>query len=160
MASGSLSNLVVDEVAECGGRDAAGAADGDGGQAPGPDQVVDRSAVQLGPANGPYVELTAEGEAVGSAVDHRPFHLCLGCGSADGVGQQLGGGPGWRRGVAAFRAVEADDGVEVDGAALLVLGDLGEVTFGSCASVSRTVAPEVSTRMERNYFSFSHEQRT
>ena len=54
-------------------------------------------------------------------------------GGADGVGEEFGGGPGRRRGVAAVGAVEADHGVEVDGAALLVLGDLGEGDAGVVA---------------------------
>ncbi len=44
---------------------------------------------------------------------------------ADGVVEELGGGPGgWGAG-GAGGSVDADDGVEVDLAALLVLGDLG-----------------------------------
>src|SRR5690606_7486666 len=47
-------------------------------------------------------------------------------GGTNGVGEEFGGGPGRRRGGAAVGSVEAEDGVEVDGAAFLVLGDLGE----------------------------------
>ncbi len=61
-----------------------------------------------------------------AAVDHRAVDAGLGRGGLDGVGEEFGGGPGRGRGVAAGRAVEADDRMEVDGAALLVLGDLGE----------------------------------
>lgn len=84
------------------------------------------TAVEVGRADGADVELTAEGEGMGAAVDDRAVHASGGGGGPDGVGQQLGGGPGGRRGVAALGAVDADDGVEVDGPALLVLGDLGE----------------------------------
>jgi hypothetical protein len=46
-------------------------------------------------------------------------------GGADGVVEELGGGPGgWGAG-GAGGSVEADDGVEVDLAPFLVLGDLG-----------------------------------
>ena len=47
-------------------------------------------------------------------------------GLVDGGGQQGDGGPGGRGGGGPGRAVEADDGVEVDHAAALVFGDLGE----------------------------------
>ncbi len=46
-------------------------------------------------------------------------------GGADGLVEELGGGPGGRFACGAGESVEADDGVEVDLAALLVLGDLG-----------------------------------
>jgi hypothetical protein len=46
-------------------------------------------------------------------------------GGADGVVEELGGGPVGRGAAGAGGSVEADDGVEVDLAALLVLGDLG-----------------------------------
>src|SRR4051812_43136113 len=60
------------------------------------------------------------------AVDDRTVYVNGDDGGPDGVGQQLGGGPGGRRGVAAPGAVDADDGMKVDSPALLVLGDLGE----------------------------------
>jgi hypothetical protein len=44
---------------------------------------------------------------------------------ADGVVEELGGGPSGRFAGGAGGPVEADDGVEVDLAAFLVLGDLG-----------------------------------
>jgi hypothetical protein len=47
-------------------------------------------------------------------------------GLGDGRGQQADGGPGGRSRARPGRAVETDDGVEVDHAAQLVLGDLGE----------------------------------
>ena len=47
-------------------------------------------------------------------------------GLGDGSGEQADGGPGGRCGVRTGGAVEADDGVEVDHAAALVFGDLGE----------------------------------
>jgi len=81
---------------------------------------------EVGAVDGADVELAAEGERVGSAVDGGAGDAGRGRGGVDGVGQEVGGGPGGRWGGAAFGAVEADDGVEVDGAALLVLGDLGE----------------------------------
>jgi hypothetical protein len=46
-------------------------------------------------------------------------------GGADGVVEELGGCPGGRFARGAGGSVEADDGVEVDLAAFLVLGDLG-----------------------------------
>jgi hypothetical protein len=46
-------------------------------------------------------------------------------GGADGVVEEFGGGPGGRGAGGAGGSVDADDGVEVDLAALLVLGDLG-----------------------------------
>jgi hypothetical protein len=49
-----------------------------------------------------------------------------GGGRGDGGGQQAGGGPGGRGGVRPGGTVEADDGVEVNHATALVLGDLGE----------------------------------
>jgi hypothetical protein len=91
------------------------------------------AAVEVGGSDGSYVELAAEGEDVRAVVDDRAFYADCGRGGADGVGQQLGGGPGRRRGVSAVRAVDADDGVEVDGAALLILGDLGEGDAGVLA---------------------------
>ncbi len=45
---------------------------------------------------------------------------------ADGRAEGIEGGPGRGRGGVAFRTVESDDRMEVDQAALLVLGDLGE----------------------------------
>jgi hypothetical protein len=47
-------------------------------------------------------------------------------GLGDGRGQQGGGGPSRRGGGGPGGAVEPDDGVEVDHAAALVFGDLGE----------------------------------
>jgi hypothetical protein len=117
------------------------------------------AAVEVGGPDGADVELAAEGEAVGAAVDDRAVDADPGGGGADGVGEQFGGGPGRGRGVAAGGAVEADDGVEVDGAALLVLGDLGEGDAGVLAEaplgqagalgnlpaqVGREAAPELS----------------
>ncbi|KUN33883.1 hypothetical protein AQJ30_32050 [Streptomyces longwoodensis] len=63
---------------------------------------------------------------MGPAVDLRAGDAGEDCGCFDGVREQFGRGPGRGWGVAAFRAVEADDRVEMDGAPLLVLGDLGE----------------------------------
>ncbi len=60
-----------------------------------------------------------------AAVDLRPVDAGAGGREPDGVGQQVGCGPGGWWGVGACGAVEADDGVEVDQSALLVLGDLG-----------------------------------
>ncbi|MBB5934475.1 hypothetical protein FHS42_001522 [Streptomyces zagrosensis] len=92
-----------------------------------------RAAVEVRAVDGPYVELVAEGEGVFAAVDGRAGDACLGGSGVDGVGEQLDGCPGWGWGVAAGGTVEADDGVEVDGAALLVLGDLGEGQSGVVA---------------------------
>jgi hypothetical protein len=47
-------------------------------------------------------------------------------GLGDGSGQQVDGGPGGRGRAWPGGAVEADDGVEVDHAAALVLSDLGK----------------------------------
>jgi len=72
------------------------------------------------------VELTAPGEGPrGETRGGGSPHLDGAGGLADGVGQQAQGGPGGRRGRRPGGAVEADDGVEVDDAAPLVLGDLG-----------------------------------
>jgi len=49
-----------------------------------------------------------------------------GGGLGDSRGQQADGSPGGRGGVRTVGAVEADDRVEVDHAAALVLGDLGK----------------------------------
>lgn len=89
--------------------------------------------VEVGGADGADVELAAEGEGVGAAVEGRAVNVDLGGGRLDGVGEEFCGGPGRGRGVAAVRAVEADDRVEVDGAALLVFGDLGERDAGVVA---------------------------
>ena len=89
--------------------------------------------VEVGGADGADVELAAEGEGVGASVDDRTVHANLGRRCLDGVGEEFGGGPGRGRGVAAGGAVDADDGVEVDCAALLVLGDLGEGDAGVLA---------------------------
>lgn len=70
---------------------------------------------------------------MGASVDDWAVYANLGCRCLDGVGEEFGGGPGRGRGVAAGGAVDADDGVEVDGAALLVLGDLGEGDAGVVA---------------------------
>jgi hypothetical protein len=51
-------------------------------------------------------------------------------GRLNGVSEQFSGGPGRRRGGASVRTVDADHGVEVDQAAPLVLGDLGEGDAG------------------------------
>ncbi|NBE93044.1 hypothetical protein GUY59_07485 [Nonomuraea sp. K271] len=70
-----------------------------------------------------YVELGAPAEAAAQRLDLRrddrrrmPSSQC----------QSVGGRPGRRRRGRAVRTVEADDGVEVDDAPALVLGDLGE----------------------------------
>jgi hypothetical protein len=88
--------------------------------------VGEVGAVEVVAADGADVELAPEGEGVGAAVDDGTGDAGGGDGGADGVGEQFVGGPGGRRGGATVGAVEADDGVEVDGAAPLVLGDLGE----------------------------------
>lgn len=80
--------------------------------------------------------LAAEREGVGAAVEGRAVDSDLGGGRLDGVGEEFGGGPGRGWGVAAVGAVEADDGVEVDGAALLVFGDLGEGDAGVVAEAA------------------------
>jgi hypothetical protein len=82
--------------------------------------------VEVGGGDGAYVELAAEGEGVGAAIDDRAVDADLASGGLDGVGEEFGRCPGRRRGVSAAGAVEADDRVEVDGSTLLVLGDLGE----------------------------------
>lgn len=91
------------------------------------------AAVEVGGADRADVELTAEGEDVRASVDDRAVHADVSSSGADGVGEQFGGDPGRRWGVAALGAVDADDRVEVDGAALLVLGDLGEGDAGVLA---------------------------
>lgn len=80
---------------------------------------------------GAYVDLgtPAEGEfadcgAVGSA-DEDPLR-----GGPDGVGDVVGGAPGRRFVAGSGGAVEADDGVHVDGCPHLVLGDAGEGQSG------------------------------
>ncbi len=88
----------------------------------------------------------------------RHNHFDPGGGGADRVVEKVVGGPGRGRGVGAFGSVEADDRVEVDGSALLVLGDLPEGHLGLfaggflgesgslgdfAAEVDREVAPEV-----------------
>ncbi len=88
---------------------------------------------EVGRADRTDVELSAEDEGVRPAVDLRAVDASGSGGSADGVGQQLGRRPGRGRGLTAFRAVEADDRVEVDGATLLVLGHLGEGDPGMVA---------------------------
>ncbi|GAA2112011.1 hypothetical protein GCM10009802_09920 [Streptomyces synnematoformans] len=80
--------------------------------------------------DGADVELGTEREGVGAAVEDRAGDDSTGGRRLDGVGQQLGRCPVRGSGVAAGRAVEAYDGMEVDGAALLVLGDLGEGDAG------------------------------
>jgi hypothetical protein len=92
--------------------------------------------VEVGGSDGADVELTAEGEGVGASVDDRSVDADLGRGGGDGAGEEFGGGPGRGRGGGVAGAVEADDGVEVDGAALLVLGDLGEGDTGVVAEVA------------------------
>ncbi len=84
------------------------------------------NAVEVGGSDGADVELAAEGEGVGAVVDGRAVDADF-CGrGADGVSQEFSGCPGRGWGVASGGAVDADDGVEVDGSAFLVLGDLGE----------------------------------
>ena len=74
----------------------------------------------------PDVELAAPGEGDGGdAPGGGSLHPDGAGGLADGVGQEAEGGPGRRGGRWPGGAVEADDGVEVDDAAPLVLGDLG-----------------------------------
>lgn len=92
--------------------------------------------VEVGGADGADVELAAEGEGVGASVDGRAVDSDLGCRCLDGVGEEFGGGPGRGWGVAAGGAVDADNGVEVDGAALLVLGDLSEGDAGVVAEAA------------------------
>ncbi len=89
--------------------------------------------VEVGGADRADVELAAEGKGVGAAVDDRAVDADLGCGGPDGVGQQVCRCPARGRGVAAAGAVEADDRMEVDCSALLVLGDLGEGDAGVVA---------------------------
>ncbi|GAA3130717.1 hypothetical protein GCM10010521_15940 [Streptomyces rameus] len=84
------------------------------------------TAVEVGGTDRTDIELATEGEGVGAAVDDRAVNADLASGSLDGVGEEFGRCPGRRRGVSSAGAVEADDRVEVDGSALLVLGDLGE----------------------------------
>ncbi len=91
---------------------------------------------------------------MGAVVDDRAVHACGGRGGADRGGQQLGARPGGRWGVAPVGAVDADDGVEVDGAAFLVLGEgdagvLAEGALGETgalgdlpAEVDREAPPE------------------
>jgi hypothetical protein len=57
---------------------------------------------------------------------NRTIGVGVGSGGLDGIGEQFGSGSGRDRGVAAFGTVDTYDGVEVDGSALAVLGDLGE----------------------------------
>ncbi|GAB2937262.1 hypothetical protein GCM10027075_42020 [Streptomyces heilongjiangensis] len=73
---------------------------------------------------------------MGATADDRAVHADLGRSRLDGVREQLGGCPGRGRGVAAGRAVEADDGMEVNGTALLVLGDLCEGDAGVFAEAA------------------------
>jgi hypothetical protein len=92
--------------------------------------------VEVGGSDGADVELAAEGEGVGAAVDDRAVDADLGGGGFDGVGEEFGCGPcGWW-GVASAGAVDADDCVEVDGSALLVFGDLGEGDAGVVAEAA------------------------
>ncbi|MBD9700987.1 hypothetical protein IHE56_02545 [Streptomyces sp. ID01-12c] len=92
--------------------------------------------VEVGGADGADVELAAEGEGVGASVDGRAVDADLGCRCLNGVGEEFGGRPGRRRGVTTSGAVDADDGMKVDGAALLVLGDLGEGDAGVVAEAA------------------------
>lgn len=92
--------------------------------------------VEVGRSDGANVELAAEDEGVGAAVDDRAVDTDLGDGGFYGVGEQLGRGPGGRWGVASVGAVDADDRVEVDGSALLVFGDLGEGDAGVVAEAA------------------------
>ncbi len=76
--------------------------------------------------DGPDVVLVAPGqsacrEAGGGRGGDGDGRDCM----RDGGGEQRRGCPGGRAGGGAVRAVESDDGVEVDDAAPLVFGDLG-----------------------------------
>ncbi|GAA3060790.1 hypothetical protein GCM10020254_00740 [Streptomyces goshikiensis] len=92
----------------------------------GGDRLVGQFGVGAEGGDLPYVELLAPGEfAFPDRVRHDGY-TDAGGSSPDGIGEQ-GDGGGRRRGLgAAVRAVEPDHGVEVDQAALLVFGDLGE----------------------------------
>ncbi len=59
-------------------------------------------------------------------------------GVADSVAEQVGREPGRRRLVVVAGRVEADDGVEVDDAAVLVFGDLDVPNAGEVAEISDT----------------------
>jgi len=87
--------------------------------------------VEVGGTDRADVELAAEGEGVGAVVEGGAVDVGFGSSGSDGVGEEVRGGPGWGRGVVG--AVEADDRVEMDGASLLVLGDLGEGDAGVVA---------------------------
>src|SRR5690606_34977737 len=91
------------------------------------------AAVEGGGADRTDVELTAEDEGVRPRADGRAVDACGGGSGVDRVPQQLGRGPGRGRGVATLGTVETDDRVEVDGAALLVLGHLGKGDAGVVA---------------------------
>jgi hypothetical protein len=80
---------------------------------------------EVGRADGADVELFAETEGVGTAVEDRAGCLGEADGRADGVGEEFGGGPGGRGVLGSVRAVEPDHRMEVDGASPLVFGDLG-----------------------------------
>ena len=69
--------------------------------------------------------LRGHGETSAHVLAHLVVRF-LGRGVLDRVGQGTDGGPGGRGLVAAFGAVEADHCMEVDEAASLVFGDLGE----------------------------------
>ena len=87
--------------------------------------------------DGPDVELGAPAEGAGGLVlGGRDGDRRVGVrgGGADGIGEEVDGGPGRRRGVGSVGAVEADHGVEVQGAALLELGDLAERDAGRTPS--------------------------
>jgi hypothetical protein len=93
----------------------------------------DRLGRQLGPILGDVadVELLAPaGQPLRLLLDRRIWHGHGDGGQPHGLGQQLGGEPlGWWRHVlrvvSRWCGVQADDGVEVDRAAGLVLGHLG-----------------------------------
>jgi len=94
----------------------------------------DRLGRQLGAVAGDVadVELLAPAgqPAGGVRVELRVGDGHGGGGRLDGLGQQLGGESGRRRGhllgvASRWGGVQADDGVEVDRGARLVLGDLG-----------------------------------
>lgn len=84
------------------------------------------AAVEVGRPDRADVQLPSEGEGMRPPVDLWTLSVSSAGSALDGISQQLGRGPGRRRRFAALRAVDADDRMEVDSTALLVLGHLRE----------------------------------
>ncbi len=74
----------------------------------------------------PGIDLAAPGErSRGEPVGSRRIDVDGAGRLSDGQAEEADGSPGGRRSERTAGAVEADDGVEADGASMLVLGDLG-----------------------------------